>query len=118
MNITLAGRNLDIRLSRAARQALEQRQTPLLAEMELLFSCLIRKQVRFGELGSTDATTVSEQLSVRFRPVMTRACHLADLSGTTPLDDFPIANPRPYVPHWLAIDYRQGQWLGEFGYST
>lgn len=116
MNITLADKNLDIRLSPAAELALAQRQTPLLAEMELLFSCLIRKRVRFGELPSEGAIPASDRLSVRFRPVMTRVCAVADVGGALPLDDFPIANPRPYVPHWLAIDYRRGQWLGEFGY--
>ncbi|OIO78783.1 MAG: hypothetical protein AUJ86_03750 [Hydrogenophilaceae bacterium CG1_02_62_390] len=116
MNITLAEKNLDIRLSPAAEHALAQRQTPLLAEMELLFSCLIRKRVRFGDLTAEDAIPASDRLSVRFRPVMTRVCAMADVTGSPPLDDFPIANPRPYVPRWLAIDYRRGQWLGEFGY--
>ncbi|MDP1904794.1 MAG: hypothetical protein Q8M09_11200 [Pseudomonadota bacterium] len=116
MHITLAEKNLDIRLSPAAEHALAQRQTPLLAEMELLFSCLIRMRVRFRERPSEDATPVSDRLSVRFRPVMTRVCAVAEVGGAPPLDDFPIANPRPYVPHWLAIDYRRGQWLGEFGY--
>ena len=116
MNITLADKNLNIRLSPAAERALAQRQTPLLAEMELLFSCLIRKRVRFGDLQTEDATLASDRLSVRFRPVMTRVCTVVDVGDAPPLDDFPIANPRPYVPHWLAIDYRHGQWLGEFGY--
>lgn len=116
MNITLADKNLEIRLSAPAQHALEERNIPLLAEMELLFSCLIRKRVRFGDLQTEDATVVSDRLSVRFRPVMTRACSVAEVGGTPPLDDFPIANPRPFVPHWLAIDYHRGQWLGEFGY--
>jgi hypothetical protein len=120
MKITLADRHLDIRLSPAAEHALAQRQTPLLAEMELLFSCLIRKRVRFSDvrtdLPMDNATPASDRLSVRFRPVMTRVCSVAEVGGAPPLDDFPIANPRPYVPHWLAIDYRRGQWLGEFGY--
>ena len=34
------------------------------------------------------------------------------------LTDFPIAKPEAYVPHWLRIDYRKGQWQGEFGYRS
>jgi hypothetical protein len=48
--------------------------------------------------------------------VMTRVCAMAEVEGSPPVTDFPIANPRPYVPRWLTIDYRKGQWLGEFGY--
>mgnify|MGYP001031137776 CR=1 FL=1 len=116
MNVTLADKNLDIRLSPRAQRALATRTTPLLAEMELLFSCLIRKRVRFSEQVAADAVPATDRLSVRFRPVMTRVCAVADVADSPPLDDFPIADPRPYVPHWLAIDYRRGRWLGEFGY--
>lgn len=116
MNITLADKPLEIRLSRAAELALAQRTTPLLAEMELLFSCLIRKKVRFYEQGADTGTPASKELSVRFRPVMTRQCSVSTLDGPPSSDDFPIKNVRPYVPHWLSIDFRKGQWLGEFGY--
>ena len=116
MNITLADKNLDIRVSPRAARALAERTAPLQAEMELLFSCLIRKRVRFSESVMNDATPVSDRLSVRFRPVMTRVCAMDDVTGSPPLDDFPIANPGPYVPHWLTIDYRRGEWSGEFGY--
>lgn len=116
MNISLADKSLEVRLSPSARRALEERNTPLLAEMELLFSCLIRKRVRFSEQVTKDAVPASDRLSIRFHPAMTRACTLSDLEGSPPLDDFPIANPRPYIPRWLAIDYRRGQWVGEFGY--
>jgi hypothetical protein len=116
MNISLIEKNVEIRLSRSAQRALAERSTPLQAEMELLFSCLIRKRVRFSDQVAQDAIAASDRLSVRFRPAMTSACVLSDLDGPPPLDDFPIANPRPYVPRWLSIDYRRGQWVGDFGY--
>jgi hypothetical protein len=116
MNITLADKTVEIRLSARATRALAERESPLLAEMELLFSCLIRKRVRFGDLAMESVTTVSDRLSVSFRPVMTRVCAISDLAGSPPMEDFPVANPRPYVPRWLAIDYRRGEWFGEFGY--
>ncbi len=116
MHIMLADKSVEIRLSRAASTALSQRTAPLLAEMELLFSCLIRKKVRFSELHGENAMPVSDRLWVRFRPVMTRVCAVSSVADTPPLDDFPIVNARAYVPRWLSIDYRKGQWSGEFGY--
>lgn len=116
MNITLHGKSLEIRLTSAAQKALSLRDKPLVAEMELLFSCLLRKRVNFGD--ALDRTTsVNDRLAVRFRPIMTRHCRVSDFDGPPPADDFPIANPRPYVPGWLTIDYRHGKWLGEFGYG-
>jgi len=116
MNLTLHGKSIDIRLTTAAEAALAKRDSPLVAEMELLFSCLLRKRVLFGG-ALAGASPVNDRLAVRFRPIMTRHCNVSDTDGPPPSDDFPIANPRPYVPNWLRIDFRRGEWVGEFGYA-
>ena len=116
MNVTLYGKSIDVRLTAAAECALNLRATPLVAEMELLFSCLLRKRVCFGE-SADEATPVNEQLSVRFKPIMTRRCSVAEGGATPPSEGFPLENPRPFVPSWLAIDYRRGEWVGQFGYA-
>ncbi|WP_127477941.1 hypothetical protein [Sulfurivermis fontis] len=109
---------VSVELSHRAQDALARRKTPLLVEMELLFSCLIRKKVRFHEAAdTTGATAVVDGLALRFHPVMTAACRLGDIGDTAPpLADFPIANPAAFVPRWLRIDYDGAQWHGEFGY--
>ena len=116
MNLTLHGKSVDIHLTRAAEAALARRASPLVVEMELLFSCLLRKRVLFGG-APAGANPVNDRLAVRFRPIMTRHCNVSDNDGPPPSDDFPIANPRPYVPNWLRIDFRRGEWVGEFGYA-
>lgn len=116
MNVTLYDKPVEIRLTAAAERALSQRVAPLVAEMELLFSCLLRKRVYFGD--SVDgATPVNSQLSVRFKPIMTRRCSVAEGGATPPSEGFPLENPRPFIPGWLAIDYRRGEWVGKFGYA-
>jgi hypothetical protein len=116
MNISLHDKSLEIRLTAAAKKALALRDRPLVVEMELLFSCLLRKRVHFDAAGAP-STPVNDRLAVRFRPIMTRHCSVSATDGPPPSDDFPIANPRPYVPNWLAIDYRRGEWVGDFGYA-
>lgn len=116
MNITLANKQVEIRLSNQAKRALAQRETPLLAEMELRFACMVRKHVYFRAQGQENATQVTTRLAVSFRPVITRACTVAGVESSQLMAEVLIDNPTPYVPHWLAIDYRKGQWLGEFGY--
>ena len=116
MNITLHDKSLEIRLTGAAQKALARRERPLVAEMELLFSCLLRKRVHFGE-SEEDSTPVNDRLAVRFKPIMTRRCSVAEGGASPPSERFPLDNPRPYVPHWLSIDYRRGEWVGNFGYA-
>jgi hypothetical protein len=117
--IDIEGKPVNIKTSAAADRALNRRGRPLLAEMELYFSCLVRKQVRFHDAGSYDnEVSVGEVLSVRFRPVMTAKCGIDYEGDEPPLADFPIVKTRPYVPNWLRIDYKGGEWVGEFGYKS
>lgn len=114
---TLEGRRVRVLLSNAAKRALAARVTPLVAEMELYFSCLIRMRVRFYEADvAPAATTVTDRLSIRFRPVMSQRCDVGEVHGKSPLVDFPIARRSNVVPHWLSMDYKKGEWVGEFGY--
>ncbi len=117
--ITIEGKDVNIKTSAAADRALSNRGQPLLAEMELYFSCLIRKQVRFHDAGDFDnEVAVADGLKVRFRPVMTASCGIDHEGKEPPLSDFPIVKPQAYIPRWLRIDFRRGEWVGEFGYTT
>lgn len=119
IDTTLEGKPFRVTLSASAQQALARRATPLIAEMEFYFSCLIRLQVRFYDQDETGtATPITPQLAVRFRPVMSQHCDLHAVQGKSPLADFPIVKRAPYVPHWLHLDYKSGVWLGEFGYRS
>ena len=117
-DITIANKPVKLDLSPAAQQALEARTSPLYAEMELYFSCLIRFKVRFYEKASAgEGVAVSDKLIVNFRPVMTEACGKDYEGDEPPLTDFPIVKQDAFVPKWLHIDYRHGEWQGEFGLS-
>ena len=117
-DITIANKPVKLDLSPAAQQALEARTSPLYAEMELYFSCLIRFKVRFYEKASpSEGVAVSDKLIVNFRPVMTEACGKDYEGDEPPLTDFPIVKQDAFVPKWLQIDYRHGEWQGEFGLS-
>ncbi len=119
LNTRLEGKNFRLTMTEAAHRALAQRTTPLIAEMEFYFSCLIRLQVRFYESDeSATATPMTPTLSVRFRPVMSRICDVHVVKGRSPLEDFPIVKRAPYVPHWLHLDYKKGAWVGSFGYQS
>ena len=118
IELEIDGKPLTVHLTRAAESALRQRTSPLVAELELYFSCFIRKRVRF-HTGARNGQTVmaADNLGIRFRPVMTEQCTMDQTAdGHAALTEFPIVKPSAYVPHWLRIDHRAGEWLGEFGY--
>lgn len=117
-DITIANKPVKLDLSSAAQQALDARATPLYAEMELYFSCLIRFKVRFYEqVSHGEGVAVTDKLVVNFRPVMTEACGKDYEGDEPPLTDFPIVKQDAFVPKWLRIDFRHGEWRGEFGLS-
>jgi hypothetical protein len=119
LDITLEGKPFRVLLTSAAQRALAARTTPLVAELELYFSCLLRLKVRFYDSDPDgSATRVSDQLAVRFRPAMTKRCDLHEVDGKPPLSDFPIVKRAPFVPYWLKLDYKKDEWVGEFGYKT
>ena len=116
--VQLGQRTVQLHLSRAAEAALARCRQPLIAEMELYFSCLIRKRVRFPELPHADAlcSEVNEGLVICFRPVMTRACSIQEVTGKPELDAFPIRRPDAFIPKSLNLDFHHDTWSGEFGF--
>jgi len=114
--IEIEGKPIKVSATSEADAILASRTLPLTVEMELYFSCLIRKKVRFYQQdGNKDAVAIHDKLSIFFRPVMTENCTIND-DSKPPITDFPIVNTGPYVPKWLYIDFRFGHWFGDFGY--
>ncbi len=113
--IEILGKKVLVEWSASADKKLQDLAEPLLVEMELYFSCLIRKAVRFGgNAQAVNFTTAAPRLKIGFRPVMTKVCKVSDFEGELPLEDFPIVRPEAFVPKRLTIDYRGGNWMGEF----
>jgi hypothetical protein len=117
--IEILGKKVLVEWSTSADKKLQDLSEPLLVEMELYFSCLIRKAVRFkNNAYSANSSFAAPRLLIGFRPVMTKVCRVSDVEGAPPLEDFPIVRPEAYVPKWISIDYRGGKWMGEFSWNT
>jgi hypothetical protein len=113
--IEILGKQVLVEWSSSADKKLQELSEPLLVEMELYFSCLIRKAVRFGrDAQAGNFSTASPRLKIGFRPVMTKVCKVSDFEGEPPLEAFPIAKPQAFVPKRLTIDYQAGKWIGDF----
>jgi hypothetical protein len=117
---SLQGRPLQLEVSEAAQRRLLQRSEPLCLELELYFSCLIRKRVYVRDDPSTDGyIPLNEWLLVRFHPVVIRSCAISDCDdGKAPLMDMPVVRPERYFPYWLRLDYWHGESQAVFGYAS
>jgi hypothetical protein len=117
--VQLGGRALALRLTARAETALARRREPLEIELELYFSCLLRKRVYFRAAPQADAAArarLTDAVSLSFRPVVTRQCAVGDVRGAPALEYVPLVRPEAFLPHWLALDCVDGAWTGEFGY--
>ena len=116
-SVSISGKIVNVRLTKAAVRFLAKHGMPVRVEMELYFSCFIRKRVNFSEITTViTGERVTDNLFLQFRPVMTQHCNV-DYSGSEPpLVAFPIDNVSAFVPKWLTVDYRRGEWQGDFGY--
>ena len=114
---TLEDRKVAVHLSLRAMRALEKRSQPLHANMELYFSCFVKKIVRFtDEALRTDEVRVSEKLFASFRPVQSGSCNIHELDGHNgpKLIDLPVVKKKAIIPRHLTIDCRNGKWRGDF----
>jgi hypothetical protein len=115
--LKLGSRELRLDLTSSAEKQLGRETNPLDIEMELYFSCLVRKRVHFRTDPHADVAAraaLSERVAVSFRPVIGRPGALCDVAEA-PLDAVRLARPEVFTPKWLKLDYRHG-WRGEFGY--
>lgn len=111
----ILGKKILVEWSASADKAMTSLAAPLQVEMELYFSCLIRKAVRFGH-GSPSpySVSVTPRLKLSFRPIVTKACKVSEVEDEPPVEDFKLAKPEAFVPKKLVIDFNRGEWAGEF----
>lgn len=116
--LTVGDRLLDVELSSAASSRLARRDTPLLVELEILFSCLVRKRVNFRDLrDDDDALFINDKLSIVVRPVLFELCAKEDDASSPPVVDMPVVDVSRLIPHHLTIDFVAGEWSGSFDFS-
>lgn len=116
--VTINGKPVEVGWTRSAHQALAMRTRPLVVELELYFSCLVKKFVHFHDDDASGRATarVSDKLCLYFRSVTSTACtmELAERLGRQPEIEIDTAAARRLAPKRVLFDYRDRQWHGEF----
>ena len=132
--LTFHEKLMSVKLSEHAVRQDQKLDHALLIEIQIYFSCLLGKRLAFytdTEVNGAwqldknlftsmidDAEQLTDNIYVRFNTVMTKACPVSDYIGPPPVTDFTISNQKPYVPSWLAIDFKKNEWSGEYGWPV
>jgi len=125
-------KEMDIQLSKQAVSQSSKLTSKLIIEIQIYFSCLLGKRLAFYADQPVDGTwqvesdefstmledsqQLNENVYLRFNTVMTKSCTVSDYIGPPPVSDFKISNQKPYVPSWLNVDFKDGQWCGKYGW--
>jgi len=114
-NIKLGNESLNVSWTHRAEHALELRDKPLIAEMQLYFSCMVKKRVLFHNETEFETVAVNEKLQVLFRPVQSQKCSPEEFAQNHPVkQEFKTSRAIKMKPKSLEIDFKNGQWIGSY----
>lgn len=117
VTVTINGKPVRVEWTAAAARALASRKAPLCVELELYFSCLVKKFVHFRDDSRGKPTVpVDDMLLLYFRPVTSTACtwDVAERLGRQPEMDIDSEALRHVAPKRVFIDHVDGQWRGSY----
>jgi hypothetical protein len=111
--ITIERKECKVTLSPAAQDAMSNRNIPLVAEVVVTLACCIRKTLNFREPQKDERLHfVTPHLAIALVSGEHKA-HEFDPECSLPA----IKNWGAIAPRWIAIDFRDGIWIGDFGFS-
>jgi hypothetical protein len=115
--VSINGKSVVVEWTPSAAQALAVRERPLVLELELYFSCLVKKFVHFHD-DAPGRTTVAanDRLQLFFRAVTSTACTIetAERLGRQPETELDTVTARKLAPKRVRLDHRKGEWQATF----
>ena len=112
--VPLRDHPLRVRWTERAEQALQKRSAPLNVEMQLYFSCVVKKRVLFPERARKGTKVPDGRIRLVFRTVESDACDPESFAAGYPeRRDLSSAQARKMHARELWLDFRRGRWEGE-----
>lgn len=113
--VKLRERSFEVSWTQRAQRKLEQRDAPLVVEMQLYFTCVVKKRVLFHDSYDLDAVPVNNDITIAFRTVESTSCDPVEFAKNFPIkQEFTSAAALKMRPKYLLIDYVNGKWAGEY----
>ncbi len=116
-SIDIRGKKMDIMYSKRAERALEKRDTSLIAELQLYFTCVVQKRVVFHEKTDLDTISANPNLEIAYHTVQSNACDPVEFADKHPVKkELNSKGAQSMRPSLFKIDYKNGQWHGDFSF--
>lgn len=118
-SILINDRSVAVEWTPSAEAELVRRADPLFVELELYFSCLVKKFVHFRDDSRGKPTVAArDKLHFYFRPVTSTACtfEVAERLGRQPEMEIESEALRHVAPKRVFIDHVDGAWRGSFNF--
>ena len=110
-------REVEVWWTGRAEDALQSSPQALIVELQLYFSCVVKKRVLFHRQVEFDTAVVNDKLKLAFRPVASALCDPREFALNHPMgSDLSQGVATRMVPRRVEIDFRQGAWEGRFHY--
>jgi hypothetical protein len=113
--VDVGGFPLSVLWTERAQRALQKRNRPLIVEMQLYFSCVVKKRTIFHDIYTHNCVKLNDQLCVDFRTVEPTSCDPEEFARFYP-EKRELSAPGAKRMHAkrLFIDYKSKEWIGEF----
>ena len=101
-----------------AEKELQRRDRALIVELQLYFSCVVKKRVLFHHQAvEFDCIRVNDKIEIAFQPIASAVCDPQEFAASYPPGkNLSAGKAARMVPRTVEIDYRRGNWEGQFHY--
>ena len=108
-------KRVEVKWTRRADVALNSRSASLTIEMQIYFSCVVKKRVLFHDKSDLDATSINDKIRITSRTVQSESCDAVEFAKNFPVkNELTSTSAKKMLPSLLCIDYKNQQWVGEF----
>jgi hypothetical protein len=115
--VSIGERPVEVCWTQRAALELQRRRQPLVVELQLYFSCMVKKRVLFHDQPLADSAPVSDELRLAFRAVSSAACDPLEFAASYPQGEvLSNAASARMIPRRVELDFRHHGWEGAFYY--
>ena len=115
LHCDLKNKHVLIRYTSRAKKELEKRQTQLIIEMQIYFSCMVQKRILFHDSYEHDIVPINNKLAVSLRIIQSDVCTPEVFAAEHP-EKRELTNQKAekMTVKELIFDYQKGGWIGNF----
>lgn len=113
------GKPINIEISERAERKLQTGDKPLVADINLIFGCMVAKRLWFKDRVEGKTFRVNDRLDISLHVVRYAVCSLENIDGGVEPEPFPLKKEMgAYVPDQVSIDFRKKGFTGSFSYRS